>query len=110
MDIKVREAELLKIEELRRNARVDDPGEDSTLMECAAAAEEAVLNYLHSSWIELIDTYGAVPATVKKAMLSVATGMYNMPEGVDGRQQYVAPFGVLAALEGYKRLSDRSDV
>lgn len=107
MEIKVREAELLTIEDMRRNARVDDPDEDQNLMLCAASAEELVLGYIQSTWIELIDTYGAVPAGVKKAMLAVATGMYNCPEGVDGRMQYTCPFGILAGLSQYVRLSDR---
>lgn len=107
MAIQVKEAQWITVEMMRKNARVDDPGEDVDLMLCAAAAEESVLNYCHTSWEEVMDTYGVVPAVIAKAMLAVAVGMYEMPAGVDGRQQYVAPFGVLCSLEAYKRLSDR---
>ena len=108
MELQIEQAQLLTIEAMRRNARVDeDADEDANLMECAAAAEKTVLDYCHTSWEEVLDTYGQVPAVMYKAMLAVAVGMYDSPAGSDGRQTYVAPFGVLASLEHYKRLTNR---
>lgn len=98
---------VIELEELKRHARVVGTARDNELALCGDAAEETVMNYLHTSISEMWDTYGCIPATVKKAIYAVAIGMFDYPAGTDGRQQFVCPFSILAAIESYKVLTNR---
>lgn len=110
--LKVKKAELLTLGEMRYNLRIDaddvDEARDENLMACAAAGEELVLNYCNTSWSELVDDYGlCIPASIHRAMLAIACGIYETPTGVSGRQQYVAPMHVMALLTPYVKLTKR---
>lgn len=103
---------ILTIDAMKRQLRIDpndvDTTRDELIMGDAAAAEDLVLNYCHTSIEQLYADYGKVPAAVYKAMLMVATGIYDNPSSANSRQTYAAPFGVLAMLSPYVNLTDRS--
>ena len=99
---------ILDIDTLRKKAAADPTGEDDALLTRAGdAAESSVLNYLNTSEAELYDTYGEIPVVVEESMYAVAVGYYEQPSGTDTRQHYTLPFGLMAALEHYKVLSNR---
>lgn len=110
--MKVACAQYLTLGQLKANLRIEEDDEDDlrdmNLMQCAAAAEELVLNHCHTTWDELRADYaGMMPPSLHRAMLAIACGMYQEPTGYSGRAQNTVPMHVQALLTPFVKLSKK---
>lgn len=68
---------ILTVEDIKRNSRIDESYEDEFIEAIAEATEEAFPNILRRTWEDVYETYGKVPAPVKHAMLMYADHLFK---------------------------------
>ncbi len=95
--------ELLTIDEIKANSRIDGDGEDVYLRHVGAPAEKMVPTALRRKFYDLEAEYGAVPPEVRHAVLMLADHLYTH-RGATAMQAVAIPYGVQAMVTPYIKL------
>lgn len=104
------ELEVLTLEELKAQMRVDFEEDDNIITAYGRAAEEAVESYCRRSISELIAENEArgrtgFPYTVKVCMLMLASHLYRRREPVESVSQTAVPYTFEFMLKDWVKLS-----
>lgn len=107
--IKRTEMEIVTIEEIKKNSRIDADYEDDVIEQIGETAEAMVQAVMERSFADLVDVYGAVPAPVRRAVLCLADHLYVHRSPESGTSMYSVPYTVDFLLKPYCRLLPRED-
>ena len=107
--VKRTEMEIVTVEEIKKNSRIDADYEDDLIEQIGETAEAMVQAVMERSFADLVDVYGAVPAPVRRAVLCLADHLYVQRSAVSGASMYSVPYTIDFMLKPYCRLLPRED-
>ena len=85
----------LTLEQIKAQCRIEQDfhDEDELLEECGEGAEDSLLALLGRSFEDLIETYGKVPAPIRRASKLLAAGSYKDREAYSAQNLSAIPYG-----------------
>lgn len=97
----------LTLEKIKAQLRIepDFHDEDDLLEEYGEEAEDTVLNLLNRDYTDLIDTYGKVPAPIRRASLMLCDISYAHRSPVGPQQMYLVPYSFDLMIKPYMKLT-----
>ena len=95
---------IVTLEEIKANARIDSQEDDILLEQIGEAAEQTVLNLLERDLDDIRAEFHCVPAPIKQAVLMMATHLYEYRGVVNPTALYNVPYSIDAMLKPYIRL------
>lgn len=93
---------IVTLNEVKAHLRIDDSFSDTELTLKADAAEQEALDYMERTYDSLIVEYGAIPASIKNAVLNRIGSMWRNREDVSNRSMARVPYTWEAVLIKYK--------
>jgi len=87
--------QIVTLEEIKANSRIDYNDEDTLLEMYRQSAEETLKSILDRTWEDVIDEYGEIPTPIRHAVLMLVehwhvhrgpigpTALYNVPYTID---------------------------
>lgn len=96
--------EILSLDEIRANCRVDNDLEDGLLCDLGNLAEEMVQRAIRRDWEEVRVDYGCVPRALKHACLMLCEHYYNNRGATSVANVGITPYGVEVLVKPYVKL------
>lgn len=97
----------LTIDYIKEHSRIDYSGEEELLELYGAAAEDMVLNVIgrtHEEMVEMVETYGEMPAALMQAALMLVDLSYMQRSPVSQANLYAVPYTFDFLVKPYMRL------
>jgi uncharacterized phage protein (predicted DNA packaging) len=95
-----------EISYIKQHSRLDFDCEDALLELYATQAEDTILNLLHRTYTDLMDSYGDIPAPIRQATLMLVEQSYNNRGPVSPTNMSVVPYAFDQMVKPYMRLTD----
>lgn len=95
--------QIITLEQIKENARIEGNSEDALLTRLGAAAEETVLNLIERTYADLIAEYTYIPANIQQACLMYTNHLYEHRGIVNPTALYNVPYSIDAMLRSYIR-------
>jgi uncharacterized phage protein (predicted DNA packaging) len=95
---------IVTLEEIKANARIEGTAEDTLIQGMGEAAEQAVLNLIDRSLEDITEEYGTVPAPIKHAVLMYTNHLYEHRSIVNPTALYNIPYSIDALIKHYIKL------
>lgn len=96
--------QIISLEKIKRNSRIDGDEEDEFLATIGDVAEEMVSNMIHRTWYEVEADYGRTPAPLVHAVLMLVDHLYTNRSASGPVVLTTVPYGVSDLIRPYKRL------
>lgn len=98
-----------EISYIKQHSRLDFDCEDALLELYANQAEDTILNLLHRTYTDLMDSYGDIPAPIRQATLMLVEQSYNNRGPVSPSNMSMVPYGFDLMVKPYMRIADGGD-
>lgn len=95
--------QIITLEEIKANARIEGNAEDALLESLGEAAETTVLNLIERSYTDLVAEFTYIPAPIKQACLMYTNHLYEHRGIVNPTALYNIPYSIDAMLRSYIR-------
>ena len=94
---------IVSLEEIKANSRIEGNAEDTLLESLGEAAEVTVLNLIERTQEDIEAEFGKVPAPIRQAILMYADHLYNHRGIVNPTALYNVPYSIDAMIKPYIR-------
>lgn len=98
-----------EISYIKQHSRICGDGEDALLELYANQAEDTILNLLHRTYTDLMDSYGDIPAPIRQATLMLVEQSCNNRGPVSPSNMSMVPYAIDLMVKPYMRLTDGGD-
>lgn len=104
--------EIITFEQIKDQLRLDDEQaaqERDLLLIFGDAAEETVLNLIRRSYTDIIEQYGKVPASLRRAILLLVDNSYKERSPASSQNMSVVPYSFDLLVKPYMKLSSETN-
>jgi uncharacterized phage protein (predicted DNA packaging) len=98
------------IDYIKKHSRLDYDCENDLIELYIVSAENTILNLLHRTYEDLIESYGDVPAEIRQATLMLVDNSYTHRTPAEPTQLYSVGYAFDMMIKPYMRLADSTDI
>lgn len=96
--------QVISVEEIMTNSRIDTSDENEYIESIGEVAEETIINACNTTWDDVTAEYGYIPYGLKHACLLYADYLYTHRGATTNINVNVLPLGIPALISKYRKL------